>query len=93
MMAHYLQTSSHNLEELCNLTFLEKCFYIASMMVINEEKGKTYGYLYVDNTFYNEILLQEGLANLRAERNNINKLDVLAKAQISARNQGLGIWN
>ena len=45
MMAHYLQTSSHNLEELCNLTFLEKCFYIASMMVINEEKGKTYGEL------------------------------------------------
>ena len=49
--------------------------------------------LYINNTFYNETLLQNGLANLRAERNNINKLDVLAKAQIDARNQGLGIWN
>lgn len=60
---------------------------------VKSEKGKTYGYLYVNNNFYNETLLQDGLANLRAERNNINKLDVLAKAQISARNQGLGIWN
>ena len=60
---------------------------------VKSEKGKTYGYLYIDNDFYNETLLENGLANLRAERNNINKLDVLAKAQISARNQGLGIWN
>ena len=60
---------------------------------VKSEKGKTYGYLYIDNTFYNETLLQDGLANLRAERNNINKLDILAKAQIEARNQGLGIWN
>ncbi len=60
---------------------------------VKSEKGKTYGYLYIDNDFYNETLLEDGLANLRAERNNINKLDVLAKAQISARNQGLGIWN
>ena len=57
------------------------------------EKEKTYGYLYIENDFYNETLLQDGLANLRAERNNINKLDVLAKAQISARNQKLGIWS
>ncbi len=60
---------------------------------VKSEKGKTYGYLYIDNDFYNETLLENGLANLRAERNNINKLDVLAKAQIEARNQGLGIWN
>ena len=60
---------------------------------VKSEKGKTYGYLYIENDFYNETLLESGLANLRAERNNINKLDVLVKAQISARNQGLGIWN
>ncbi len=66
---------------------------IVDFDTVKSEKGKTYGYLYIENDFYNETLLEDGLANLRAERNNINKLDVLAKAQISARNQGLGIWN
>lgn len=42
MMAHYLQNSKHDITELCNLSFMEKCFYIASMIVMNEEKGKTY---------------------------------------------------
>ena len=59
---------------------------------VKSEKGKTYGYIYLDNTFYNERLLARGLAELRAERNNINKLDILVAAQISARHEGLGIW-
>ena len=36
MFAHYLE-KGHTLEELCNLTPLEKSFYIASMSVMNEE--------------------------------------------------------
>lgn len=59
---------------------------------VKSEKGKTYGYIYLDNTFYNETLLAKGLAELRTERNNINKLDVLVAAQINARHEGLGIW-
>lgn len=59
---------------------------------VKSEKGKTYGYVYLNNTFYNETLLARGLAELRAERNNINKLDILVAAQINARHEGLGIW-
>lgn len=59
---------------------------------VKSEKGKTYGYIYLDNTFYNEALLARGLAELRAERNNINKLDILVAAQINARHECLGIW-
>ena len=45
MIAHYLQNSSPSLTELCNLTMIEKCFYIASMIVFNKEKGKMYSEL------------------------------------------------
>ena len=60
---------------------------------VKSENGKTYGYIYLNNTFYNETLLARGLAELRAERNNINKLDILVSAQINARHEGLGIWS
>lgn len=61
----------------------------------DEEKtigGKIYGYIYVDNTLYNETLIANGYCELKAERVNINKLDVLVQAQILARNKMLGIW-
>jgi endonuclease YncB( thermonuclease family) len=61
----------------------------------DEEKtigGKIYGYIYVDNTLYNENLIANGYCELKAERININKLDVLVQAQILARNKMLGIW-
>ena len=87
--------STKNTEALTNrmATDLTGKNVVVDFDTVKSEKGKTYGYLYIDNDFYNETLLESGLANLRAERNNINKLDVLAKAQIEARNQGLGIWN
>lgn len=66
---------------------------IVDFDTVKSEKGKTYGYIYLDNTFYNEKLLENGLAELRAERNNINKLDVLLEAQIKARHEGKGIWS
>ena len=59
---------------------------------VKTENGKVYGYIYVDNTLYNETLLAKGLAELRPERENIEKLDVLTAAQIKARHEGLGIW-
>ena len=59
---------------------------------VKTEDGKVYGYIYVDGTLYNETLLAKGLAELRAERFNIDKLDILVAAQIKARHEGLGIW-
>ncbi len=60
--------------------------------IAKTENNKTYAYLYVDGTLYNETLLAQGLAELRTERQNINKLDILVAAQIKARYEGLGIW-
>ena len=59
---------------------------------VKTEDGKVYGYIYVDGTLYNETLLANGLAELRPERQNIDKLDLLVAAQIKARHEGLGIW-
>ena len=59
---------------------------------VKTEDGKVYGYIYVDGTLYNEELLAKGLAELRPERQNIDKLDLLVAAQIKARHNGLGIW-
>lgn len=56
------------------------------------EDGKTYGYIYLDGNLYNELLLANGYAELRAERTNINKLDILLSAQLKARHSGAGIW-
>lgn len=59
---------------------------------VKTEDGKVYGYIYVDGTLYNETLLAKGLAELRPERQNVDKLDLLVAAQIKARHEGLGIW-
>ena len=59
---------------------------------VKTENGKVYGYIYVNGTLYNETLLAKGLAELRPERQNIDKLDLLVAAQIKARHDGLGIW-
>lgn len=59
---------------------------------VKTEDGKIYGYIYLDNDLYNAKLLANGEAELRPERQNINKLDVLVAAQIQARHNGLGIW-
>ena len=60
---------------------------------VKTENGKVYGYIYLNDTLYNETLLAKGQAELRAERQNVNKLDVLVAAQIKARHEGLGIWS
>lgn len=60
--------------------------------ITNTENGKTYCYLYLDKKLYNEKLLKEGKAELRAERQNTSKLDVLLAAQLEARHNELGIW-
>lgn len=54
--------------------------------------GEIYGYVFVNDSLYNEDLLQNGYCELKAERTNVNKLDVLVQAQIAARNKTAGIW-
>lgn len=56
------------------------------------ENNKIYGYIYLNDKLYNATLLENGLAELRAERTNINKLDELAAAQMKARKNCSGIW-
>lgn len=60
---------------------------------VKVEKGKTYAYIYVDKSLYNECLLASGVAELRSERQNINKLDVLLAAELQAKHDGKGIWS
>ncbi|MBR5227304.1 MAG: thermonuclease family protein [Clostridia bacterium] len=60
---------------------------------VKVENGKVYSYIYVDQSLYNETLLAKGYAELRTERQNINKLDILLAAQLDAKHEGLGIWS
>ncbi len=60
---------------------------------VKVEKGKTYAYIYVDKSLYNESLLASGVAELRSERQNINKLDILLAAEHQAKHDGKGIWS
>lgn len=60
---------------------------------VKVEKGKTYAYIYVDGSLYNEDLLAQGVAELRPERQNINKLDVLLAAELQAQHNSIGIWS
>ena len=60
---------------------------------VKVENGKTYAYVYVNQSLYNETLLALGLAELRPERQNINKLDVLLAAQLTAKHDMKGIWS
>ena len=39
MIAYYLQNSSVDLNRLCNLSSLEQCFYIASMIFFKKEEN------------------------------------------------------
>ena len=59
---------------------------------VKTEDGKLYGYVFVEDSLYNRTLLATGAAELRPERENIDKLDILVAAQIAARHNGLGIW-
>lgn len=60
---------------------------------VKVEDGKTYAYVYVNKSLYNETLLLNGYAELKAERQNINKLDVLLAAQLTAKHDMKGIWS
>lgn len=53
---------------------------------------KIYGYVYLNNVLYNATILENGYAELRTERVNINKLDLLVAAQMKARKNCSGIW-
>lgn len=59
---------------------------------VKEENNKIYGYVYLNDKFYNEQILADGAGELKAERKNINKLDVLLAAEIKSRHEGKGIW-
>lgn len=58
------------------------------------EDSKIYAYIYLeDNTLYNEIILDKGLATLRTERDNVSELDTLLNAEKTARANFYGLWN
>lgn len=59
---------------------------------VKEKSNKIYAYIYLNDKFYNEQVLADGAGELKAERENINKLDVLLAAEIYARHTGKGIW-
>ena len=56
------------------------------------DKNKAYAYVYLNNELYNTKLLENGYAVLRAERRNVDKLDLLLKAETQARRAGVGAW-
>lgn len=55
--------------------------------------NKIYGYVYLNDVLYNVQVLENGYAELKTERINVNKLDLLVAAQIKARKNYLGIWS
>ena len=57
-----------------------------------ENSNGTYTYIYLNDKLYNKQILKNGYATLRAERENISKLDTLLEAQKQARKAELGIW-
>lgn len=40
MIAFYLQNSSNDLNRLCNLSSIEQCFYIASMLLFTKQNNE-----------------------------------------------------
>lgn len=59
---------------------------------VKEDNGTIYGYVYLKDNFYNEKILADGAGELKAERKNINRLDVLLSAEIKARHSEKGVW-
>lgn len=59
---------------------------------VKVDNKNIYGYVYLNNKFYNEQILADGVGELKAERKNINKLDILLAAEIKARHSEKGIW-
>lgn len=55
--------------------------------------NKIYGYIYLNDVLYNVQVLENGYAELKTERINVNKLDLLVAAQIKARKNYSGIWS
>lgn len=61
-----------------------------------EEKdryGRTLAYIYVDDTFVNVQLIREGYARAYPYPPNIKYKDVFSKAEVEARQRGVGIWS
>ncbi len=54
--------------------------------------GNVYAYIYVNNTLYNEYVLDNGLANLRKETVNTTLSEQLKQAQAYAKQLSKGIW-
>ncbi len=60
---------------------------------VREENGNIYAYVYLNDKLYNEQILSDGFGELKAERKNIDKLDILLAAEIKARHEFKGVWN
>lgn len=56
------------------------------------ENNNLYAYVYINDQLYNETALKEGFAELRPEKYNISKLDILLNAEKAAKSNDAGIW-
>jgi len=57
-----------------------------------DEYGRLLGYVFVDNTFVNAKLLEEGLAVLYTRPPNVKYVDLFVKLQKKARQEEKGLW-
>ena len=57
-----------------------------------DEYGRLLGYIFVDNTFVNAKLLEEGLAVLYTQPPNVKYVDLFVKLQKKARKEKKGLW-
>jgi endonuclease YncB( thermonuclease family) len=58
-----------------------------------DEYGQLLRYVIVNDVFVNHQLIVEGLALTQASQNNLSCVEHFNKAEISARNAGIGIWD
>lgn len=57
-----------------------------------DEYGRLLGYVFVDNTFVNAKLLEEGLAVLYTQPPNVKYVDLFIRLQKKARKERKGLW-
>ena len=54
--------------------------------------SQLYAYVYIDNTLYNESLLENGKAKLKQDTSNITLISDLKQAQAYAKQLSKGVW-
>ncbi|WP_318508936.1 thermonuclease family protein [Bacillus sp. T3] len=58
-----------------------------------DQYGRLLAYVWIDNTLYNEVLINEGLARVAVFPPNTKYVDRFREAQSKAQKAGIGIWS